>query len=328
LRKSLQAIVLKNLEINYPWLEPASAMARAAFERGRLSHAVLLHAAAGLGSGELARWLAALVLCEAPSARPCGSCSSCHLLTVGNHPDFHWVERERTDDKEAKQLKVEQIRDLAAALAFKSYRGGYKVAVISEADAMNENAANALLKTLEEPPPATLLVLCSARPSRLPATIVSRCQRLVVARPKAEQAIAWLAAQKPSADWAAILEHAAGEPLRALTLEASGFAEIDRDMRSIVERLQARSLDIPGTADRWRKSALERRLMWLDLWLSAAIRAALTAPLPARAGPRNIRALYGLLDRVRALRLELDTSLNMQLATEELLLRAESALAA
>jgi len=309
----------------YPWLTGAAQAARAAFERGRLGHGILVHGSPGLGSIELARWLAALVLCDARSGQPCGACASCTLRVAGNHPDFHWVERE----EDAKQLKVEQIRDLAAALALKSYRGGFKVAVIAEADAMNANAANALLKTLEEPPPATLLVLCSSRPARLPATVVSRCQRLEIPRPTREDAVAWLSAQKSSAAWPAILEHAAGEPLRALQLEAGGFADLDKEMSGALERLRARNLDIPATAERWSKNALDRRLMWLDVWLARAIRATLLpAPaLPSPAGDRNIRALYELLDRVRAFKLEIDTSLNMQLATEVLLLRAEGVLA-
>ena len=92
-----------------------------------------------------------------------------------------WVTRA----EDAKQLLIDQIGSCARCLTFKSYRGGYKVAVIASADLMNANAANALLKTLEEPPPQGLLILCSARPSRLPATIVSRCQRLTVRRRRA-----------------------------------------------------------------------------------------------------------------------------------------------
>lgn len=313
----------------YSWLADHCHAARAAFERERLGHAILVHGSAGLGSRELARWLAALVLCDARDSRPCGRCASCELLSAGNHPDFYWVERERDGEKEARQLKVEQIRELAAALTLKSYRGGYKVAVIAEADAMNANAANALLKTLEEPAPRTLLALCSARPSRLAATIVSRCQRLEIARPASGSALEWLGAMKASAAWAEILLHAAGEPLRAVELEASGFAELDQEMRGALDRLRRGSLDIPGTAERWSRNALERRLTWLDVWLTRAIRAAFAAesPLPSSPGRRNIRALYGLLDRVRASRLELDTSLNLQLATEVLLLSAKGVLA-
>ncbi|NJO13670.1 MAG: hypothetical protein HC872_09640 [Gammaproteobacteria bacterium] len=279
-----------------------------------------------LGAPQLGHWLCNLVLCDRPDTSPCGQCASCVLLRAGNHPDYHSVQRE----EDAKQIKIEQVRELASVLALKSYRGGFKTALIAGADEMNVNAANALLKTLEEPAPQTLLVLCSARPSRLPATIVSRCQRLVVTRPSRVDALAWLEARRSSPNWEALLDHAAGEPLRALQMQAGGFGELDSEMQSAVAALGAKSLDVAGTAERWSKNALEARLMWLDVWLGRAIRTGLTgAPaLPSMPRHLNIALLYGLLDRVREFRLELATSLNLQLATEVLLLRAENALSA
>lgn len=314
-----------------PWLSEPARRAREAFARGRLGHGILVVAAPGLGPEVLARWLAQLVLCDAPGEqagqgnRPCGACLSCLLWAAGNHPDY--VELRREED--ATQLKVEQIRDLSAALSLKSYRGGYKVAAIVEADAMNVNAANALLKTLEEPPPSTLLVLCSARPSRLPATIVSRCQRVDIAPPASRDALAWLASRKPLQHWPTLLEHAAGAPLRAVELEAAGYLELDQDMRGAVERLASRSLDIQSTAERWHKRDLDLRLAWLDTWIARRVRQGLApaAHLPPAGEIRNISGLFALLDRVRAFKLELDTPLNKQLATEELLMRAEAALA-
>jgi DNA polymerase III subunit delta' len=312
-----------------PWLAHAIDQARGACARGRLGHAILVVAAPGLGADIFARWLAALVLCDNPGDRPCRQCASCTLLGAGNHPDY----REMARLEDATQVKVEQVRELSESLSLKSYRGGYKAAIVPEADLMNENAANALLKTLEEPPPATLLVLCSARPSRLPATIVSRCQRIELAAPERGTGLAWLNARVPSDRWPSMLEHAAGAPLRAMELHASGFSELDRDMHAIVDRLSARTLDVHATAERWYKTDLELRLAWLDTWIGRQVRQALAPELqPPRLPPareiRNIRGLFALLDRVRAARLELDTPLNKQLATEELLLRAESVLGA
>jgi DNA polymerase-3 subunit delta' len=309
-----------------PWLAEPARRAREALERGRLGHGILVVGAPGLGPQVFARWLAQMALCDADARRPCGACSSCQLWNAGNHPDYLEVQRE----EDATQLKVEQVRDLCEALSFKSYRGGYKVAVIAEADAMNANAANALLKTLEEPPPSTILVLCSARPSRLPATIVSRCQRIDIPQPPTGEALAWLSARKSLQQWPTLLEYAAGAPLRAMELEAAGFLELDEDMRNVVERLAARSLNIQSTAERWHKAGLDLRLAWLDTWIARRVRHAVApaAHLPPGSEIRNISGLFDLLDRVRAFKLELDTSLNKQLATEELLMRAEAALAA
>jgi DNA polymerase-3 subunit delta' len=312
-----------------PWLSPLREQVERAAARNRLPHALLIHAARGLGSEILAAWIAAFVLCDARSGAPCGHCVACTLVAAGNHPDLMWIERQ----EDARQLLIEQIRALCDQLALKSYRGGYKVAVVADADLMTENAANALLKTLEEPPPQSLLILCSARPSRLPATIVSRCQRLTIGRPPRDMALAWLAAQE-AGEWTRVLDFAAGAPLRALEMQAGSFAEIDEDMRRAFAGLARRELDIPATVQRWTdkagKAQLESRLEWIETWVTESIRSALGQPadLQSQRGIRKIRGLYDVLDHARGMRLELSTSLNAQLAAEELLLRAESALAA
>lgn len=308
-----------------PWLAALRAQVVTAAGRNRLPHAILIHAAPGLGGEPLASWIAAFVLCETRAEAPCGRCPACKLHSAGNHPDLLWVTRE----EEARQLQIDQIRALCDRFALKSYRGGYKVAIVAPADLMTANAANALLKTLEEPPPQSLLILCSARPSRLPATIVSRCQRLTIPTPPRELALTWLSSQAP-ADWSRVLEFAAGAPLRALELRANAFEELDQEMTQALKRLARHELDIPATAERWAKNALERRLEWIETWVTDSIRAALRAPadLHSAGGIRKIRGLYGVLDQARGMRLELSTSLNTQLAAEELLLRAESALAA
>ncbi len=310
----------------YPWLARTRAQVQTAATRDRLPHALLVQAASGLGAESLALWIAAFALCETRATAPCGQCGACRLTAAGNHPDLLWVTRV----EDARQIQIDQIRALCDVLALKSYRGGYKVAVVVPADLMNANAANALLKTLEEPPPQSLLILCSARPSRLPATVVSRCQRLAIATPPRDGALDWLNAQDPTADWSHILDFAAGAPLRALDLRANAFDELDRDMTRAVAQLAMRELDIPSTAERWAKNSLETRLEWIETWITDSIRGALLQPagLQSSGGIRKIRDLYGVLDRARDMRLELNTSLNLQLAAEELLLRAESALAA
>jgi DNA polymerase-3 subunit delta' len=316
---------LKTAE-TYPWLAPARAQVKSAVERGRLPHAVLIHAGPGLGGESLALWIAGVVLCERPAAAPCGECASCRLLLAGNHPDLAWVTR----PEDAKLLQIEQVRTVCDVLTLKSYRGGYKVAVIATADVMSASAANALLKTLEEPPPQTLLILCAARPARLPATIVSRCQRVAVATPARAVALEWLRQQDAAAAWSDVLEFASGAPLRALELRANAFDDLHREMTQAVAQLARRELDIPGVAERWARNALEMRLEWMETWVTNSIRKALAeaADLQTSGGIRKIRGLYAVLDRARGMRLELASSLNVQLAAEELLLRAESALAA
>jgi DNA polymerase III subunit delta' len=308
-----------------PWLAAAKQRINASLQQGRLPHALLIHAPQGVGAESLAGWIAQQVLCAAPTDEPCGTCASCRLFVANNHPDLHWVTR----SEDAKQLQVDQIRELCEVFALKSYRLGRKVGVIAPADLMNANAANALLKTLEEPPPDGLLILVAERPSRLPATIVSRCQRMTVVAPSREVALEWLSGADPSvADWNELLEFAAGAPLRALELKASGFQNLHQEMTAAVTALRNRALDIPATAERWWRDATEARLGWIETWITKSLREAFLRPsdLQSLAGIRKIRALYGLLDRVRAFKLELSTSLNVQLAAEDLLLRTQVAL--
>jgi len=174
-----------------PWHATAVEQARTAWSADRFPHAILLQGAEGLGKRELASWLGAAVLCEASatgSLQFCGHCASCQLIAAGSHPDRYWVNPE--EDKQ--QISVDQIREISARLTQTSFRHGYKVAVVEPAHQMTISASNSLLKTLEEPTPRSVLILVTSRPSGLPATVRSRCQKMAVHGPSAKEAIDWL----------------------------------------------------------------------------------------------------------------------------------------
>jgi len=315
-----------------PWLEGARDRLASARRRGRLPHSLLILAPPGLGAEALADWTGALVLCEAVEA-PCGRCPACRLLTADTHPDLLRV----TLEEDAKQIKVDQIRALIEALALSSYRAGFKVGIVESAEALNASAANAFLKTLEEPTPDTLLMLI-ARPSHsLPATIVSRCQRLVLRPPPEASARAWLAAERPAAKgWDTALALAGGAPLRALELEAAGIEGLEEDMRRSLKALAGGTIDVAVLADRWVRSDPVLRLMWLENWITSRVRSALAADpslqsaepvrLPAALLKPKMKRLYEWLDRARELRRLAATGINQQLALEALLLEGQAAL--
>jgi DNA polymerase-3 subunit delta' len=338
-----------------PWLQGAQQRLRAALAAQRLPHSLLLLSNPGLGAEQLANWITALVLCESGDSRPCGVCASCQLLRADSHPDSHVVRL----DEDAHQIKVDQVRGLIESLTLKSYRGGYKVAVIEGAESLNANGANAFLKTLEEPTANTVLIMI-ARPShRLPATIASRCLRLTLQAPSTEVATAWLraharsgtaqagtesgtpaavAGEDPAArSWDAALALAGGAPLRALELNASGIAALDADMKESLRQLAAGSVDVTLLADRWMKSDPGLRITWLENWITQRVRASLGAStslqsaepvrLPAALLKPKIRALFELLDAARDLRRLASTGMNQQLALEALLLGGRTALA-
>ena len=205
-----------------PWHVPAAGAALA--ERATWPHALLLHGPPGLGKHALALHLAQGLLCETPQADglACGACPGCRLVVAGEHPDLMRVELTEVDEEDGElkaidTIPVKRIRALIDFALLTSHRQRAKVAVIAPAERMHVAAANALLKTLEEPPPGTFLILVSDRIGGLPATIVSRCRRMRVPLPAPENARAWLAAQGVAAPKLALAQ-AGGAPLAALAL--------------------------------------------------------------------------------------------------------------
>ena len=148
-----------------------------AYRAQRLPHAILLSGAAETGAMHFADRFSRALLCQAVAAdgTHCNHCHMCRLVETKAHPSLLWVEPE----KENSAIKVNQIRDVTEFINQTALEGDYRIVIIHPADSMNANAANALLKTLEEPPKGALLILISEQPSRLPATILSRCQKIV-----------------------------------------------------------------------------------------------------------------------------------------------------
>jgi DNA polymerase III subunit delta' len=232
-----------------PWLAELPALLPAT-----LPHAMLIRGQAGLGKRQLAVALAQGVLCENADAgpgEPCGNCAACHLLAAGTHPDFRLLEPESAEDdpeeaggeapakakRKKTQIPVSAIRGLADVVSRTAYRGRAKAVVISPAEAMHPSAANALLKMLEEPPPATHFILVSSQSHRLLATIVSRCFQLPVRTPAADLALVWLRQQNADERAGLALAMAGYAPVAALQLlqDADFWAFRDRLVRRLGE---------------------------------------------------------------------------------------------
>ena len=235
-----------------PWLaEPL----RLALET-QTAHALLLHGPSGVGQFELAMALAEGWLCESATvplgARPCGTCASCRLVRARSHPDLlrlvpeamrealgeSAIEGEEGTDekpgkkKPSKEIRVDEVRTAIAFALTTSARGRGKVVVVHPAERMNAIAANAFLKTLEEPAGAARFILCSAAPDALLPTIRSRCQALAIKLPAPDEATAWLAAQG-IADPAVLLAACGGQPQEVLAriefgIDASAWRALPR----------------------------------------------------------------------------------------------------
>ena len=279
----------------HPWNEPILARV----QREDLPHALLIHGPQGLGKLALAERMAQLILCEAPqkTKKPCGECDGCRWFLAGNHPDFRRVEPEalmppveaeegaEAPARKAKpslEIKIEQVRELADFLHVGSHRGARRVALVHPAEAMNANAANALLKGLEEPPPAAMFLLVSHRPARLLPTVRSRCVSLPVPLPPRDAALQWLRAEglKDPERW---LAYAGGAPLRALVFASQADA-LDRLMRGIASGADVLIDDresLEGLAEALQKLALDRA--FTASGVPAKYRTGSAKPDPARA---------------------------------------------
>ncbi len=311
------------------WLEPAWQQLLLSWREQRLAHALLFGAPAGLGKRRLAERLAALLLCAepTPAGDACGRCQSCGWLRAGTHPDLTVLAPEET----GKAIKVDQVRALCAELAMTSHAGRYKVALIAPAEAMNSNAANSLLKTLEEPTPRTLLVLLSEAPGRLLPTVRSRCRVLNFAAPPTQEAIAWLETVAEVDDPERYLALANGAPLAAAELAASGvLTERDQRLQELIAVFHGRADPLKIAAD-WQADAGTAVLPWWRQWLQMLLRYKLAQVPPAEAGARqgwcqiadtvDSREMFQLCDRISATERALNSGLNRQLALEDLLIR-------
>ncbi|HCY61651.1 MAG TPA: DNA polymerase III subunit delta' [Oxalobacteraceae bacterium] len=271
----------------FPWQE--SAWLQLQQLRARLPHAILFHGPAGIGKTGFAERFAQSLLCETPDAsgHACGRCASCGWFAQYGHPDYRRVRPEALDEAEgaagegeeeegegkkgsksarapSKEIRIDQIRALADFMNVSTHRQGKRVVLLYPAEALNSASANALLKTLEEPPPDTVFLLISNSLDRLLPTILSRCRKFAMALPPFEQALAWLKAQgiNDADGW---LAEQGGAPLAALEMAQSGSRET---MEEFLHHLTRPGVEgALKTAEKLQKTAPAQQVEWLQRWL-------------------------------------------------------------
>lgn len=240
--------------------------------RRQHAHAYLLHGPAGIGKRQLAEQLMAGLLCQQPNAGlACGSCRGCHLLAAQTHPDHFILEPEEAD----KAIRVDQVRQLVGFVTQTAQLGGRKVVLLEPAEAMNLNAANALLKSLEEPAGDTVLLLISHQPSRLLPTIKSRCVQQACPLPGRQQSLNWLALQLPdvSAEQREeLLELAAGSPLAACQLHEAGVLEVRAQVVEGIKQLLKHQQSPSQLAESWGAVSLNLLFDWFCQWAHLILR--------------------------------------------------------
>lgn len=325
----------------YPWQH--NDWARLQELRKRPPHGLLFKGSRGIGKLDLALNFAQSLLCEHPDDKQmaCGTCPSCHWFGQGSHPDYRLIQPEAlsldgdegedakpaSGKKPSKQISVDQIRGLADFFGMSAHQGGRRVIVIHPAEAMNTNAANALLKNLEEPPQGLLFILVTHKPQQLLPTILSRCQSFALPSPDAASAMRWLAEQgvkNPAVAFAA----SGFAPLQALQLnEQLGSEERDKLLRAV---RQPAALDVFALAEALQKTEQVLVVQWLQQWcydLGSMKQAgrlryhpgeeAAIAKLVEKVAPLNLARLQKLLQTAKR---EASHTLNPKLFFESLLL--------
>ena len=309
----------------------AVRLLRGAAASGRPAHAYLVSGASGLGKRTLAGAFTASLLCDAPvDGEPCGRCAQCTRVASGTHPDVLVVRREA----ERRDIRTEQARELTRWFVLRPLMAARKVAIVEDAECLNEHGQNALLKTLEEPPGASVLVLLASEESLLLPTVRSRCQRIRLEPLSPDSIERILADRGVAADvHATVVPRAEGSPGRALALAAEPNDEARRRMLAQLAALdRASAADLSATAQALGRDdvgvALETAVSWYRDVLDVAAggpeapvrNVELAAPVRAaarRAGvERTLRALETVCDTIRAI----DRNANRTLALETMLL--------
>ena len=316
--------------------------------RERFPHAILLHGPEGIGKTRFAENLAQSLLCEQPlpDGRACGVCLACGWFQQYAHPDYRRVRPENLDDAVAtedaeaepvkaakagktasKEIKIEQIRALADFMNISTHRRGRRIVLLHPAEALNTIASNALLKTLEEPPPETVFIMVSNNIDRLLPTILSRCRKVPLALPEAAEALAWLTSQGV-ADAESWLAEQGGAPLAALAEAQGGSREA---IDALLAHLARPAADmVLKTADLLQKSSPADVTAWLQRWLYDVFSVKFSGKiryypkyrreidaLALRADSRQLLAVLKLVNERRAIA---DHPLSAKLFIEDMLL--------
>lgn len=315
-----------------PWQQNPWQQLTRRLNEAQFPHALLLHGPEGVGKVALANAMSQRLLCEMADgdAPGCGRCRSCKLLRAQSHEDFV----ELTLEEGRGSIGIDAVRDLIEFMNLTPRRSQRKVALIHPAERLTLNAANSLLKTLEEPPSAAVFLLVSARPAMLPPTVRSRCSKLQLGLPDEELALAWLSSRVASADAArSALRRARGAPLNALLEADAAWQEARASVLGQWLQVAESPALVFETAALWQKQHGGQAIRWVWGWLGDMVRCAFAGSVPvfcaseasgalqAMAKQVDLRRLFNHLSKVERTVRDLESgSLNAQLLIEDVLL--------
>lgn len=255
------------LHEKFPWHTALEQKLVQALQKNHLPHALLLSGIAGLGKQHFAHTFARLVLCQQAQKTEvcCEVCHACHLTKAGSHPDLMSV----VPEQPGQAIKIDQIREVTHFVQETALQNGYRVIIIHPAHTMNMYAANALLKTLEEPTPQTLMILVCDQTDRLPATILSRCQKIIFSKPDTASALMWLKEKiaDDQVQYERLLTIADGAPLKALQLVQQDIFKHREKLFQSLYSLAKKTIDPVTVAHEWHDEDAFLLLHLLQSWL-------------------------------------------------------------
>ena len=325
----------------YPWLKENWQQATRYLKDDRLSHAILLSGPDAIGKLEFCLSYIQLLNCTSPTVDnfACGECKDCRLFNAKTHPDVRMINVDDSEEqKKSDQIKIDDVRDINQFMTLSRQQGNYKVVCINIAENLNHNAANALLKTLEEPPENSILFLVSHRADTLLATIKSRCQIWKFKLPNSEQAITWLNSKEKTSQWGALLNVAGGRPLLAFDMKLSGLGENREVYYQDLEQFIQGKAKVTKVSANHQDQPLERLVTWQQAWCADLVRChynnqpvTLENPdirrsLHSLVGRVDLHLLFGFMDKLIELRRFSSAPLNKRLFIEDMLIRCQEIL--
>lgn len=317
-----------------PWQQKSWAHLVSCRIQKRIPQALLIIGKKGLGKQQLARQFASSLLCTRPldNGFPCGGCSGCLLFHAETHPDYFYIK----PDEGKKVIAISQIRSLLAQLSLKPQFEAYRVVIVSPADEISIGAANAFLKYLEEPTERTVLILMTDKPSKLPLTILSRCQRLMITPPDKNTFFAWIKERSPhvsDADAAQLFSLTQGAPLMALSYLNSQALSLRNDCFRDWLALANQQAHPVVVAENWFKLPESQLIFWISSWLIDLIKCSyqigadglynsdLSHSLQVLSQRLEPKKLYKLYDLLLTSRQDLHTQINKQFMFEGILIQ-------
>ncbi|WP_455243609.1 DNA polymerase III subunit delta' [Petrachloros mirabilis] len=321
------------------------ASLQTAIARQRLAHAYLFYGEAAIGKRATAQCLAQALNCERGSGseilEACGICRSCQQIAAHTHPDFFVIEP--AAESATPQIKIEQIREIEQQIVYRPLVGERKICLIDDADRMTLGAANALLKTLEEPPAHSLFILITSRPAALPATIRSRCQSLRFTTPGRTQveAAVILKRELPPTDARLLAIISEGRIGEALTADLRDIRAQQREFLELVRPQSLRSITLLLTTAEAlaRANRAPEILTWLTRWIRDLVIVQVGGDrdqllhvddipnLESYARQSDTAALLDLLQDIERTEQQATRHLNLHMALENILIRLREALA-